>query len=222
MVSSPPWDIPSNGQRKDSSVRAGLVLLVAWIIVTGICPAAFSQTGWQQRKDKDGIKVFTKKRLEPGVISYKWIATVDVDPNRLLRFLADVDRFPEWKDGCSRSRLIREEEGGGYLYYVVYDFPFPFRDRYMVVDVSVREEDEGSVTTVESRSADEMEEEGGGMTRITNFWETSRLIRRSETSVEIHTEGFFDPGGNIPAWLTNMHVDNSPIRTVRNLRETLE
>jgi len=203
-------------------VRACLILLYGWIIVTGNCPAAFSQTDWQQRKDKDGIKVFTKKRQEPGVISYKWIATVDVEPNRLVRFLADVDRFPEWKDGCSRSRLIREEEGGGYLYYVVYDFPFPFRDRYMVVNVSVHEEDGSGVTILESRSADEIDAEGRNMTRITNFWETSRLIRKTEASVEVHTEGFFDPGGNIPAWLTNMHVDNSPIRTVKNLKKELE
>lgn len=203
-------------------MRGLLILFGAWITVMGTSPVVLSQTDWQQRKDQDGIKVFTKKRRQPGVISYKWIATIDVEPDRLIRFLADVDRFPEWKDGCSESRLIREEEGGGYLYYVVYDFPFPFRDRYMVVDVSAYEEDGGKVTILKSRSADEIEEEGGRMTRITNFWETSRLIRKTETSVEIRTEGFFDPGGNIPAWLTNMHVDNSPIRTVRNLKNELE
>jgi hypothetical protein len=181
-----------------------------------------SQTDWQQRKDQDGIKVFTKKSREPGVISYRWISTVAVESNRLLGFLEDVDRFPEWKDGCSESRRMGEQEDGGYLYYVVYDFPFPFRDRYMVVDVSVYEEDGGGVTILESRSADEIDLEDKGMTRITNFWETSRLIRKTETSVEVHTEGFFDPGGNIPAWLTNIHVDNSPIRTVKRLKEKLE
>ena len=203
-------------------MRARFILLVAWIIVAGICPQAFSQTDWQQRKDKDGIKVFTKERQAFEVISYKSIATMGVEMDRLFEFITDVGRYPEWIDGCCRTRIIHEEEDGGYRYHTVYDFPWPFRDRYMVVDMSVHEEDGGRVITLESRSVDEIEVEEGGRTRITNFWERIRLTEKDESSVEMITEGFFDPGGNIPAWLTNMHVDNSPIRTVRNLKKTLE
>ena len=205
-------------------MRGLLILFCAWVMFTGICPGAFSQTDWQKRKDQDGIKVFTKERQAFEVVSYKWITTMDVEMDRLFEFITDVGRYPEWIDGCCRTRMIRDEEDGGYRYHTVYDFPWPFRDRHMVVDVSVHEEDgDGErVITLESRSADEIEVEEGRKTRIKNFWERIRLMEKDESSVEMHTEGFFDPGGNIPPWLTNMHVDDSPIRTIKNLKNMLE
>jgi ribosome-associated toxin RatA of RatAB toxin-antitoxin module len=204
-------------------VRGWLILFFAWIIVTGICPTAFSQTDWEQRKDQDGIKVFTKERQAFEVISYKSITTMDVEMDRLFEFITDVGRYPEWIDGCCQTRMIREEEDGGYRYHTVYDFPWPFRDRHMVVDVSVQVEDgDGErVITLESRSVDETEMEEGRKTRITNFWERVQLTEKDESSVQMITEGFFDPGGNIPPWLTNVHVDDSPIRTIKNLKEVL-
>jgi hypothetical protein len=149
---------------------------------------------------------------------------MDIEMDRLFEFITDVGRYPEWIDGCCRTRMIREEEDGGYRYHTVYDFPWPFRDRHMIVDVSVYEEDGdgGRIISVESRSVDEIEVEEGRMTRIRNFWERVRLIEKDENSVEMHTEGFFDPGGNIPPWLTNVHVDDSPIRTIKNLKNMLE
>lgn len=203
-------------------MRGRFSLWSALLAVLWMCPPAFSDTDWQRRKDQEGIEVFTKKRQNFEVISYKWITTLDVELDRLFQFLTDVERYPEWIDGCCQTRMIRQEEDGRFMYHTVYDFPWPFRDRHMVVHVSVNRDDAGKVVTLESRSVDEVADEKGRRTRITNFWETIRLIQKDETSVEIHTEGFFDPGGNIPPWLTNMYVDDSPIRTVTNLKNMLE
>jgi hypothetical protein len=203
-------------------VRGQVLSFFLFLVVLCIRDPVLCQEDWQLRKDDEGIRVFTRERRESDVVSYKIQANLKVELSGVLDRLTDVERLPEWVDPCREPRILSHNEKGKYVYHCVYDFPWPLRNRHMVVRSSVIEEDMGRVVRLESRSHDGIVENKRGMVRMTDFWESVTLISRGQTSVQMHVEGFFDPGGNIPPWMTNLYLPQSALKTIKNLKKKLE
>ena len=52
-----------------------------------------------------------------------------------------------------------------------------------------------------------------------NFWQKWTVQPLGEGNVHVVLEGFFDPAGNIPAWLYNNVITETPVKAIHSLRE---
>jgi hypothetical protein len=71
----------------------------------------------------------------------------------------------------------------------------------------------------QTRTLNSLVPESPDRVRITNYFQTWTVEPSSQGRVRVSLEGSIDPGGNIPAWLTNQVMTNTPVRIINNLRE---
>ncbi|HOX79294.1 MAG TPA: hypothetical protein PLW31_14795, partial [Bacteroidales bacterium] len=58
--------------------------------------------------------------------------------------------------------------------------------------------------------------------RITNYWQRWTMEDAGNGLVHLVLEGSVDPGGNIPSWLINMVITDTPLNIMRKVREQVE
>jgi hypothetical protein len=56
------------------------------------------------------------------------------------------------------------------------------------------------------------------LVRIENFWERWIISPMDKGYVQVIFEGFVDPNGNVPYWLYNLVVTETPLKVLQNLR----
>jgi hypothetical protein len=57
------------------------------------------------------------------------------------------------------------------------------------------------------------------MVRIKNYWQKWTVQPLEQGNVRVIMEGLVDPSGNIPAWLINMTITETPIKVIQSLKE---
>lgn len=61
--------------------------------------------------------------------------------------------------------------------------------------------------------------ENKDMVRIKNYWQRWTIQTQKDQSLLLVLEGTIDPGGSIPAWLSNMVITDTPLKVMTSLKE---
>ncbi len=68
----------------------------------------FSQDGWHLERDKNGVKVYTKKTLTSNMKDSRAIAVVNSDTKEVLNMLLDFENHWKWMDRIKISRTLKK------------------------------------------------------------------------------------------------------------------
>jgi ribosome-associated toxin RatA of RatAB toxin-antitoxin module len=174
---------------------------------------------WKLRKDKKGIMVYTRSVEGSLLDEFKGVTTIHASVDQLVSTLRDVAQYLEWIPDCASVELhdMAEEE---HVHYMEMKAPFPVsnRDGYYRYRYSVQE---GNVK-VEIEALPEFRPEIKGLVRIpysSGYWLFEPVSdQQTRVTYQVHA----DPGGSIPAWLTNAAVVDNPFQTLLNLRDLLK
>jgi ribosome-associated toxin RatA of RatAB toxin-antitoxin module len=83
---------------------------------------------------RNNIKVWTYQTKNNPVFQYKAETTFDVPLERAVAVVLDVERTPQWVPYVGKAQLLsRDEKKGEFTLYMVLDFPFPLKDRDVVI-----------------------------------------------------------------------------------------
>jgi hypothetical protein len=96
-----------------------------------------SQNEWALKKDKNGIKVFSKKSDKFKFDQLKVECVLDGRISQLAAVLLDVNNHYQWVYKTSKSQLLKEESASQELYYSEIDCPWPFENRDLVIRMSI-------------------------------------------------------------------------------------
>lgn len=84
--------------------------------------------------DRNHIKVWTYQKADNPVFQYKAETTFDVPLERAVAVILDVDRAAQWVPYMGKVQMLsQDEKKGEFTLYMVLDFPFPLKDRDVVV-----------------------------------------------------------------------------------------
>ena len=61
-----------------------------------------------------------------------------------------------------------------------------------------------------------------GCVRIKKYWQRWTIIPMDKGVIRLILEGFVDPGGNVPDWLYNMVITDTPLKVMRGVKERVE
>ncbi len=56
------------------------------------------------------------------------------------------------------------------------------------------------------------------LVRIVDYWQKWIIVPAANGHVHITMEGFADPAGDIPAWLANMAITDTPLNVLGEIR----
>jgi hypothetical protein len=193
------------------------VILLLNLLVIYAAHDACAQT-WEFVKEKDGIKIYTRKEGNNSLKSFKGEAFLHAKYEDLLNLIGNVKNQDWWDKGVTELKILFFEEGKHVQYYLVYDSPWPVTDRDLVVDAIINTDPVTRIRTVEAKPLLNVIPEKSNKIRIKKYWQKWTITPLQPGLVHVVLEGFVDPGGSVPDWLYNMVITDTPLKVIRTVK----
>jgi hypothetical protein len=194
------------------------VLLVFPLLFIAFTTGLDSDFGWSIVKENEHILVF-KRPTSNGYNAIRIEATISTPLESFIDFVNQVDRYPEWVFKCREVKDLGHPGDGNIKYWMVSDFPFPFKDRELTIESSHHIDHTGIFHSNSKAIPNQVDSSNIAITRFDARW-TVTPVRPGQIKIEYEVQT--EPGGTIPAWLYNLAVDLGPFKTMQNLKEILE
>jgi hypothetical protein len=202
---------------KHSTVR--LILSSGFALLTSLSVLAQS---WDFIKEKDGIKIYTRKEVGNSLKSYKGVCDIHAPAAKVFAMIEDVNNTEWWDKNLNQIKVLHYEKQKRAQYYLVYDLPWPVTDRDLCVDVIATTDPVTGVSKVIAGPLPSLIPESNDMIRIKEYRQTWTITPAGKEMAHVVLEGLVDPAGSIPDWISNMVIVDSPIKVINGLRQRLE
>lgn len=181
----------------------------------------FSQANWELQKDKDGIKVYTKKSesSESKLKASKAEMVVNHKPERVLEIINDISRYTEWNPKTTLAKVLKKKSADDYYYYSVVKAPM-VSNRDLIVHVQVKKKSE-TYTLVNMVGVPNFIPEESGLVRMPEYKGVYHIKALPNGKTEVMLEYMANPGGKLPDWLVNSAAVDMPFEIFTNLRNML-
>ncbi|MES1219819.1 MAG: START domain-containing protein [Bacteroidota bacterium] len=193
--------------------------LITLFIVTAFADA---QDMWQLKLDKEGIKVYTKKCDGTPVKSVKAECVMTTSVSDLTAILLDINKSKEWIYATKSVSVLKEISPSEIIYYSEVELPWPVSNRDFIVDLSVTQDSATKIVTVTSINKSNLIAPSKDVVRVEHSWSQWKISPLPGGRLNVEYELQVDPGGKIPAWLTNMFATTGPFYTFQKLKEQLK
>jgi hypothetical protein len=197
--------------------RFSFILFFAFIV-----PFSMQAQAWEFVKEKDGVKIYTRKDPGKSIKSYKGVADFRAPAEKIFALIEDVNHTEWWDKNLSNIKVVRYEKYKRAQYYLVYELPWPVGDRDLCVDVISNFDPATGVGTVIAGPMPGLVPEKEDLIRIKDYHQTWTVKAAGSTLTHVTLEGSVDPAGSIPDWISNMVIVDSPIKVMSGLRERVE
>ncbi len=177
---------------------------------------------WEFAKEKDGIKVYTRYENESRYKSFKGEVDIKADIAAVSSLIEDVKNFDRWDEGVTEIRVLQHVQGKMIRYYVVYDVPWPFKDRDLCVEADITTDKASGSQLIQARSVPEFVPLNDDRVRIVDYRQKWIIQPSGNGNIRLIVEGFADPAGDIPAWVVNMAITDTPLNMLNSIRDNLK
>ena len=211
-----------NGVMSEPSVNAFIKGLCVLFLTCFATSGILAQEGeWKKIREKDGIEIYNRKNESSDFKEFTSSTVIEGTVNEFLGVLYDVEALPSWAYKLKEARLLRRDSDSLQVYYAVAGAPFPYKDRDGVYLNRFRWDAEKKTLVVDIELLEDEIDEKEGLVRMDGigFW---KVVELSDERVEVHFQMQMDPGGNIPAWLSNMFSGDTPYFTLQGLRNAMK
>ena len=178
-------------------------------------------SSWKQTRDEHGIRVFKRDLPDGKLLSFKAVGVIDAPIDIVLSIVLDQDRFSEWAEDRSSSRVVGWiRKPVEYVSYDRIDLPWPVKDRDFVTRVRIEVDPSDSTTKVSYSLSDyhvpsPQDAVRGSLVGSSYVLEPVYGGRRTRATGVAVT----DPRGSIPAWVVNLYQRNWPYDTIMAMRD---
>ncbi len=195
-------------------------LMIAFTLVSYSAIASLGFLGdWTLAKDKNEVQVFTRKVDGYSLKEYKGVTTVKASVADILVIMRDVAAYPKWQN-VKTVKMLEKKSDDEFIYYTITDAPWPVSDRDNISQTTITKNDKGEVR-INIIALPDYQKPVSGMVRIPEFKGFWKLIPQADNITKIVHQGLADPGGNIPDWLANASVVDTPFDSLVELRKML-
>lgn len=196
-----------------------LLMLVLPALAIGASGESEEREDWELHEESGGVRVFTRESSIPGLKTVRAEAVIPVDdPYVIVALLDDVEAAVELMDSVSLVEQIASEEPGMKNLHMVLDLPWPLKDRDVVAVLTPLHDVEGQRLILTLTGKAELIPVDRRYVRVPNFDSSYTLRYGREGGVHVTLESTIDPGGSIPAWMTNYGITDMSLRTLTNMR----
>ncbi len=184
-------------------------------------PFAAKAQDWKLEKDSDGVKVYTRRIEGWGLKEFRAVMQVKTSLKEVEALLRDAPARSQWMHNTINTRDIKGKSTNEVYSYSVIDVPWPATDRDNVTKMHFKYSLPKEFT-VELTSADGIEAENDCCVRIPRMKGYWKAVDLGNGLIEITQQAVADTGGNIPDWMANGSVIDSPFNTLKNMKNRLE
>jgi len=174
-----------------------------------------SSSDWKLEKNGQGVTAYTREVSGSDFREFKVETTIDTTVDALIAMQRDVKNHPKWIDSVKTAELIKED-ADNYYTHTVADAPWPVKNRDSAVRNTIARNDDSSVT-IEFYSDNDLAPVKKGCERVGAVKGSWQFNPAGDNKVDLIYSAHIDPGGNIPAWLSNKFSIDVPFNTIKSL-----
>jgi len=184
-------------------------------------PCPMAAQSWDFIKEKEGIKIYTRKEAGKPLRFYKGVTDINAPAEKIFALMEDVYNTDWWDKNLTQIKVLLYEKYKRAQYYLVYDLPWPVTDRDLCVDVTITIDPVTGERKITAVSLNEVIPEYNDMVRIKDYRQTWTIIPAGKEMTHVILEGFVDPAGSIPGWISNMLIIDSPFKVISGVKERM-
>ncbi|ENU18525.1 hypothetical protein F994_03045 [Acinetobacter bohemicus ANC 3994] len=168
--------------------------------------------------NKNNIKVWTYQNSQNPVFLYKAETIYDTPLEKAVGLILDVDHAVQWVPYMGSVKVLsRDDKKGEFLLYMVLDFPFPLKDRDLVVQGKMVKDAQG-VISIKNKAIDKGYAKNPDYVRLTHYEGDWSFQKLANNKVKVSTYGYANPEGSIPLTFVNMFVQQQPYQMLQKMK----
>ena len=197
-------------------------ILILLLVLCANIAAAQTDDPWTLKQDKDGIKIYTADVPNSKIKALKVECELNATLSQVVAAVMDIKSSKSWVYRTASAYVVKQPSPSDLYYYTLVKMPWPVTNRDYVAHLRVTQNAKTKAVTVDVPCITGMVPSKNKVIRVTNS--TARWLLTPEGTGRIklvytlHT----DPGGDIPAWLTNMFITQAPSQTFSKLEAELK
>ena len=189
-------------------------LLMSILITNG-------QNKWILKKDKDGIKVFTKNVDTSKFKAIKVECVLDGTIGKFDSIIRNVENHKSWVYSTKKSFLVKVVNKTEIIYYTETSLPWPASNRDVIIQMQILKDSVNNSETINASNLNGVINEKSGIVRVRLLSMQYYVHLVSEHKISITFNILVDPSGSIPAWIVNAFAVRGPFETFSKLAEFL-
>lgn len=183
---------------------------------------ASAQNNWDLSKDENGIKVYTRKTDSSDFKSVKVETLFTGTCEKLAGILMGVDKNIKWVYNTKSLHLIKRFNDNELIYYAETSLPWPMKNRDQAIRINLYPDSANHALKITTAGEPKAIPVTKGIVRVPYFLGVWNVKQISSTKISIEYYLNVDPGGSVPAWISNMFVAKGPYETFVNLSKLLK
>jgi hypothetical protein len=191
------------------------ILIFSFALMLSCSMAAQS---WDFIKEKDSIKIYTREEAGQSLKSYRGVTDINAPAEYIFDMLEDVNNTDWWDKNLTQIKVLLNEKDKRAQYYLVYDLPWPVIDRDLCVDVMMTIDPVTCERKIAAVLLPGVIPERKDMVRIKDYRQTWTLIPAGKEMTHVVLEGFVDPAGSIPDWISNKLIIDLPFKAISEVK----
>jgi hypothetical protein len=171
----------------------------------------------------DWLKIFTCPVPSSSFLSFVGVATIDAPQHSVLSLLYDIESATEWVWKTREMRLLQElTENDGRVVYQLVSAPWPVSDREIISRSTAYIDPETSEAFIKIECLPDFLPENDRYVRVRQLEGAWNILPLSENQCRVVFRLHIEPAGEIPSWLANIAVIDTPYHTLNNLKEMVK
>jgi len=195
--------------------------ITLFLLLSGLS-ADLAPQSWVFVKEQEGIKLFTRKEDGSPLKSFKGVMDVTSSMEKVCNLIGNVNNHDWWDENLRQIKVLKYEKDKYFQYYLVYHVPWPFTDRDLCVEANVSTDPITGRKTITAIPLNNVISENPDLIRIKKYWQRWTIQPIGNGVIRLTLEGFVDPAGNVPSWLYNMVIVETPLKVMRRVKKFVQ
>lgn len=171
---------------------------------------------WQTEYNRNGILIQSQSVTNSDFLQIKASVEITDDISSFYQFLSNPDLAPIWLDKVVSSERIARLDEHTVVVQTIFDGFGPVLEREMLVRSQTLQTADGFVVNISSYN--HYLPSSKKRIRVKNAQVQWRIKALQNGLLNVTYIGYFDPGGKLPAWISNYYAIKSIKTTFENLQ----
>ncbi len=169
-----------------------------------------SLLAWELVKEHDGISVYTRDVDGSPIKAFKAVTTVQSTLTALVALLEDTQAGPDWLYSCLSLQQIHSDSPTKAYNYTINDLPWPVKDRDVIIYSELEQDPNTLSVGITMKGLPHYLPENKDYVRVPYLTGEWTIVPVKNDTIEVNYTAHIEPGGNLPDWLVNTLLVDTP------------
>ena len=204
-----------------NSTLTSILLLSSVLLLSSIATQVTHANDWVLEASNNDVNVYSRNWPSDAFREIKGETTVTASMRQLVSFLQDESINTQWVPYSGGAKVLeRPDQYQTYVHFKM-NAKWPFKDRDTVALFTLSQNELNNSVIIQLESAPErinMLKDRIRIKKFSGFWE---LIPQDNAQIHITYQTHLDPGGYLPAWMSNRVAYKSTLISLSNLKKQI-